>query len=134
MDPLMVPIVPGSKDGVHYLLGASKKISIVTARSDKESWKVERTKEWVNTHFPEIGSSHIAFVNHFYSDARPKSHACNELGITLMIDDSIENAYDLAEEGIVTILLEKPWNKHIPFDHHLVFRVKDWHEINSLFL
>lgn len=91
-----------------------------------------RTKSWVNAHFPEIGASHIAFVNHFYTDARPKSHACKEMNITLMIDDSIENVYDLAEAGIFCILLEKPWNRDIPFEHHLVYRVKDWYEIIAL--
>ena len=77
------------------LLKAGKEISIVTARSDQESWKVERTLRWIENHFPHISHDRVAFVNHFYHEARPKSVACKERGVTLMIDDSMENAHDL---------------------------------------
>ena len=46
-----------------------------------------------------------------------------------MIDDHIENARDLAANNIVTILLEKPWNRDHIINHPLVYRVKDWQEI-----
>jgi 5'(3')-deoxyribonucleotidase len=129
MHPATVPIVPFARDWVQRLIDLGLEISIITARSDKESWKVERTKDWVLTHFPEIWSSKIAFVNHFSDDSEPKSGACREHGVTLLIDDSIENAYDLSKEGIASIILEKPWNRDIIFDHPLVYKVKDWQEI-----
>lgn len=49
-----------------------------------------------------------------------------------MIDDSIENVYDLVEHGIHCLLLEKPWNRDIAFEHPLLTRVKDWEEIMKL--
>jgi uncharacterized HAD superfamily protein len=87
---------------------------------------VERTKNWVHHHFPKIADSEIHFVNHFTVDSKPKSEVCREYDITLMIDDSFENAEDLASAGITTILLEKPWNKNQSIIHPLVHRVKNW--------
>ena len=129
LDPLTVFPLPYSKEWVKALLDLQKNISIITARSDREAWKVERTKAWVQTYFPEIGESRISFVNHFHEESRPKSIACREHGVTLMIDDSIENAYDLSNGGIACILLEKPWNRDIEFSHPLLYRIKDWTEI-----
>ncbi len=129
LDPLTVPPLPYSKEAISALIGSGVTLSIITARSDREAWKVDRTKAWVQTHFPEIGESRISFVNHFYEEARPKSVACREHGVTLMIDDSIENAQDLALAGIGCILLDKPWNRDIDFTHPLVYRIKDWTEV-----
>ena len=113
------------------LLQAGREISIVTARSDQESWKVERTMRWLENHFPHISKDRVTFVNHFYDDAQPKSEACRERGITLMIDDSIENARDLAEAGVACILLDRPWNSRIDYTHPLMYRVSGWDEINA---
>jgi uncharacterized HAD superfamily protein len=46
-----------------------------------------------------------------------------------MIDDGLHNALDLAEHGIVCILLDKPWNRKDEADHPLIYRVQDWQEI-----
>lgn len=54
---------------------------------------------------------------------------CKDYDITLMIDDAIENAYELCDAGIYTILLEKPWNRDIVYEHPLLTRVKHWGEI-----
>jgi uncharacterized HAD superfamily protein len=114
---------------VKILRKAGKDISIVTARSDKEKWKVDRTILWVRSHFAFLGDTNIHFVNHSTNDARPKSHVCKKVGITLMIDDAFENAYELSHEGIACILLEKPWNRNADRDHSLIYRAKNWQEI-----
>lgn len=129
MDPVLVPNLPYTKEGVLQLIEKWKKISIVTARSDREAWKVERTKKWIETYFPEIWSDNITFVNHFSEGSLPKSHACKNAGITLHIDDSLEVAYDLSSAWIYCILLDKPWNRNTDFNHPLVHRVADWKEI-----
>ena len=49
--------------------------------------------------------------------------------MTLLIDDHIGNAQDLAQAGLTTIILDRPWNRHIEFQHPFVYRVKDWQEI-----
>ncbi len=129
MNPSQIPLVAWAKDGVGLFVSLKKNLSIITARSDQEEWKVIRTKNWISTYFPEIGKENIFFVNHFSHTALPKSVVCKNLGINLMIDDHIGNAQDLAENNIATILLEKPWNRHHRFEHPLIYRVKDWQEI-----
>lgn len=68
-------------------------------------------------------------MNHFSESAKPKSEICKQFGVTLMIDDAIENAHDLCQSGIDCILLEKPWNRDSSFEHPLLYRVKGWGEI-----
>jgi hypothetical protein len=109
---------------VDHLLHHGKLLSVITARSDDGTWKRPRTMKWIAHHFPEIQTVH--FVNHFSKEARPKSLVCGKYHITLMIDDSIENAIDLCEAWVSTILLEKPWNRDVDFEHPLLYRAKDW--------
>ncbi len=87
------------------------------------------TIEWVSYHFPHISLSDLHFVNHYSSESLPKSSVCKNLGITLLIDDHIDNARDMIDAGLSVILLEKPWNRDIIFDHPNLYRVKNWQEI-----
>jgi hypothetical protein len=112
--------------GLHNL---GKMLSIITARSDHESWKTERTTRWVRSHFAFLDDAPIYFVNHFSTDARPKSEVCKEISVSLMIDDAMENAHELCSAWISCILLEKPWNRYADFEHPLLYRAKDWYEI-----
>ncbi len=127
--PTDTPLVHGSRKWVEMLRSAGKRYSIITARNGNDQIKKRRTLDWVGYYFGEIPESDIHFVNHYSTEALPKSAVCKTLGIDLMIDDHIENARDLATNNIVTILLEKPWNRHDTFDHPLIYRVKDWEEI-----
>jgi 5' nucleotidase, deoxy (Pyrimidine), cytosolic type C protein (NT5C) len=129
MDPLSVPTVPDAIEGMKKLHAIGKDISIITARSNQESWKVERTLSWMRVHFPFVLEDRIHFVNHFSADALPKSQVCQSLWVTLMIDDALENAYELCHAGIATVLIERPWNRDIEYVHPLLYRVRDWHEI-----
>lgn len=129
LSPESVPPVQDSLEWVRKIHELGKNIAIVTARSNQESWKVERTTRWVRSHFSFLDDSTIHFVNHFSSDALPKSVVCKKYGITLMIDDAMENAHELTNSGISCILLERPWNRDVDFDHPLLHRVKNWKEI-----
>lgn len=46
-----------------------------------------------------------------------------------MVEDNIDYAIDLAENGIKTFLLEKYWNKERKENHKNLIKVKDWNEI-----
>lgn len=127
LDPQSIPLMQNAKNGVQLLEKRGIELSIITARSDDQDWKKPRTIHWVHTHLPTI--KNVYFVNHFSKDARPKSDICKSFGISMMIDDHIENALDLIEHGIACILLEKPWNRNEHFEHPLLYRVKDWEEI-----
>jgi 5'(3')-deoxyribonucleotidase len=128
-EPSSIPLSLGAERGVALLREKQFSLSIVTARSNQESWKVERTHGWVQKHFPFISSEDIHFVNHYATESQPKSVICTNLGISLMIDDSIENAIDLCEHNISCILLDKPWNRHIRFEHPLFYRAEGWNDI-----
>jgi uncharacterized HAD superfamily protein len=118
-----------SLEGVRILHNLGKSLSIITARSNHESWKLDRTTRWVRSHFSFLENTDIHFVNHFTADAKPKSHTCSLLGVTLMIDDAMENAHELCLAWISCLLLEKPWNRDVDFEHPLVYRAKDWKEV-----
>jgi uncharacterized HAD superfamily protein len=47
-----------------------------------------------------------------------------------MIEDNPDYALDLAENGILTYLLEKPWNKFRKETHKNLIKVKTWEEID----
>lgn len=49
-----------------------------------------------------------------------------------MIEDNLSVARDLTQNNIACIVLEKPWNRDIEYEHPLLYRVKDWQEIINL--
>jgi uncharacterized HAD superfamily protein len=133
LSPQSVATIEKSVEWVKRLYEIGKNLSIITARSDMEQWKRERTRAWIVTYFPFLSEDAIHFVNHFSEDSRPKSLVCKNHNISLLIDDAIENAYELCNNGISCVLLEKPWNRELIFEHPLLYRAKDWKEIiNSL--
>jgi uncharacterized HAD superfamily protein len=110
-------------------LSADKQFSIVTARNDLlQKISVEH---WVQENYPMIPKDQIYFANHIFGESRPKSQICKDKNITLFIDDAIHNAQDLVTSGIPCILLEKPWNRDIEYDHPLLYRVKDWNTLSQ---
>ena len=129
LSPWEVVPVDDAIEGVRDLYESGKTLSIITARSNHEPWKVERTIRWVRSHFSYIEDADIHFVNHFTDDMKPKSEICHKIWVSIMIDDSMENAHELCMNGIACILMEKPWNRDIAFEHALLYRVKNWREI-----
>jgi len=113
-------------NGVYHLSQKNTVLHIVTARNEHDHKK--DTHEWINKFFPEIHPSRIHFANHNSSQNILKSTICKSHGITLMIDDGLHNAEELAENGIECILLDKPWNQKEHLHPH-IYRVKDWNEI-----
>ena len=119
--------VDGSQDGANTLMQAGKILSIVTARNDTDHR--DDTQKWVSKHFPDIFDDRIFFANHLRDGHASKSSFCHQHHITLMIDDGLHNAIDLAENGIACILLDRPWNRNDEVNHQLIYRVKNWQEI-----
>lgn len=127
--PDTIPVVKWAIQWTEKLHKLGKSLSIITARNNQEYWRIKRTHDWVQMYFPFIGFENIHFVNHHSDEAKPKSEICVSKGVTLMIDDTMENIEDLCNNGIACILLERPWNLHSAFNHHLLYRAKDWREI-----
>lgn len=89
-------------------------LSIITARNGNNPTIRQVTIDWILRHFPYIPLDQIHFVNHYATESRPKSQVCQDLGITLCIDDHIVNAQDFSDHGISSILIDKPWNRSYP--------------------
>lgn len=124
--------IPGSQEGIDMLLKQQKELWIITARRSDTKRK-ENTYRWLETYFPRFQPSHVYFTDGDTMAAIPKSQICRDLGITLLIDDNMENAIDAVTHGITCILPEKPWNREKKYVHPLLYRVKNWKEILSLF-
>lgn len=130
--PANAPVIEGAKEGVARLDAMKKNLFSITARDATHALKFRGTYSWMQTHFPSIPQAHIFFANHFSESGVPKSLICRAHNITLIIDDSIQNAMDATEHGIVCVLLEKPWNKDKHYSHPLLYRVRGWHDIISV--
>ncbi len=106
--------VAGAIPAIDALKKAGHELYIITARSDSD---VEATELWLARHFFSSWPTTFAGVHYGRSrDADPtrrrlKSALCRELGIELMIDDTLGNARDCAEAGIRVLLLDQPWNQ-----------------------
>ncbi|GAB0175179.1 MAG: hypothetical protein HHAS10_10580 [Candidatus Altimarinota bacterium] len=119
--------VEDSIDGIFKLSEKGKLLHVITARNESDHGT--DTHEWLGTYFPEIHPTHIHFVNHISKNSLPKSGLCKSYNISLLIDDGLHNALDVATKGISCILINKPWNQK-SFDPHLpIYRVNSWKEI-----
>ena len=128
-DPKDTLVIDGALIWVSSLIQCGTKCSIVTARNGNDPIKRKITLDWLRHHFPHISIDDLHFVNHYSDESLPKSTICKNLWITLLIDDHIDNARDMMDAGLSMILLEKPWNRDIIFDHPNLYRVKNWQEI-----
>lgn len=120
-----------SHEKIYELKNKGYTLKIVTGRSEEF---LEYSNIWVKNNFWDIFDS-IHFANHFtyqnHSGKRKnKSEICQDLWITIMVEDIFDYALDLAENWILTYLIEKPWNKYITTEHKNIKRVTSWEEIN----
>ncbi len=89
-------------------------------------WKLKKyTEKWLEKHFANLVDE-IVYTDHFTDKHRNKWEVCRELWISHMIEDNMDYAIDLAENGIKTFLLEKPWNSHREEDHENLIKIKHW--------
>ncbi|KAF9411528.1 hypothetical protein BGZ94_001301 [Podila epigama] len=139
---LKVEPVEGSLETLKLLKSRLFSLVIVTAR---QQFVADLTKKFVDRHYPGIFES-IYFANHFLTEeekltfiSKPKSVICRDVHAQLLIDDSLENATEVANAGIPVLLFDLngsyKWNKleegqTLP---DKVTRVKSWKEIQDWF-
>jgi len=117
--------IRGAIKGVDYL-SKTKELHIITARPDET---IEETNRWINEVFPGKFAG-IHFGNHYSIKERipkKKSEICKELKITKIMEDTLHNAMDCANNGIEVLLLNQPWNKS-EINHEKIKRVYSWKE------
>ena len=122
-----IPPISWAKTGVQRLTDAWKTLIALTGRAD-DAWEV--TTSLVERHFPgQI--PRILFSNHDVAEKKKlKSQVAKENDIWLMIEDNIYHAIELAENGIPTILLDRPWNHDAVIPEWLpIYWLSNWEEI-----
>ncbi len=115
-------LLPEVKESIE-LISNTHEIYFITARPKKIKEKTELffKKEFPNNNF-----------NVFYSGdifgGKTKSEICEQIGISIMVEDNLTYALNCANKGIRVFLLDKPWNEHEKKNENII-RVNDWNEI-----
>lgn len=109
----------GAAESLHRLSGLHK-IHFVTARPKLMS---EVTSDWLERHDIPADSVTLLGTHHKTSRAR-------ELGCDVFLEDSLENALELADAGIRVLLIDCSYNKG-PLARGIT-RVKDWRSAERL--
>lgn len=116
--------ISGAVEGIRALK-KDNVFHIITAKPD-----ILRsvTQQWLDKYFPGIFES-VHFTNSigFPGIGRTKAEVCNELGVEIFVDDSMDNAKNVSSVGIPVLLLNSPWNQGEV--SQLVTRVNSWQEI-----
>jgi len=92
----------------------------------------EMSKKWLHTYFPHIFTS-VHHTNQATKNKKEETHKksaiAKKLKIDIMIDDHITYALDCADNEILTLLFDAPWNRHYTNTHTFLKRVASWEEI-----
>jgi len=120
-----IPVIEWSKKWIQKLKENGFNLHIITARHSKLE---KTTQEWVRNHFSDFFQN-IHFANDNSKQSQPKYSICQDIGASLMIEDNLDYALELADNGVACFLLEKPWNRHRTEEHERIKRVKNWEEI-----
>ncbi|MBS3146997.1 hypothetical protein J4471_04860 [Candidatus Woesearchaeota archaeon] len=120
----LIKPVSGSQIGISRL-SISNELHVITARPNELKTK---SIEWIDNYFKDRFKQ--IYITNYYSKngkSQKKSKICADLGIEILIEDSIENAFDCLDQNRNIILLETPWNKHL--SHKDIYMAKNWLQI-----
>lgn len=123
--------LPPIEEAAHVLrkLYTVHRLLVVTGRPN---FLELTTRDWLQLHFSDLFEN-VAFTNYFDS-TRHKGEVCNELGVTVLIDDHMAHCLSALEHGVRPILFgDYPWNQanDLPSPIH---RAHNWQEIEALLL
>ncbi|KAG1142789.1 hypothetical protein G6F37_007288 [Rhizopus arrhizus] len=134
------PIKDYALEALKLLKKRHFQLVIITSR---QQFVAEKTKKFIDRHYPGIFES-IYFCNLNLSEkerleyiSKPKSVICQEIGVDVLIDDSIEHALDCSNLNMNVLLYDKQgkynWNhyqKQLPNNVHRVF---NWKQVMTQF-
>lgn len=116
--------VQGSIAGIEKLK-LNNDLYIITSKPENLK---QVTMDWLEKHFPNtFKKTYFASKVHGDKNKRAKGEICKEIGIELFVDDSIENANNIASIGIPVLLYDAPWNQGTISAN--INRVYSWDEI-----
>lgn len=125
-----IPPFPGSLAAVQELR-RQHRLVVITSRWGEA---VRQSSPWLEKNFPSLIDGVYFSLNEFVPEESggtlSKAEICSQLGVELMIEDSVSVALDCQSSGIPVLLLAHPWNR-IALDWGLQ-RVASWAEIPPL--
>ena len=101
------------------------------AISSRSTCIKEETEKCLEKHFGK-GIREIYLANGFgfgEGNVLTKSEIARKLEVELVVEDSMEEAREIAKSGIKVFLYDSPWNQGIP--PHNVTRIYSWQDIVS---
>jgi len=119
-----IPFVNGAREGIKRLT-KDNELFFITSRPLKIK---EKTEQFFRKNFPELNYEIIFSGDIWGSQEKKKPVICKRLCIENIIEDNINYAFDCAKSGIITYLLNKPWNQNGNLPKNII-RVKSWNEI-----
>ena len=103
-------------------------IYVITARP---SYLEDKIRNRIESNYGACFKDIILTDQVFEKDnARKKSEICNDVGAKLMIDDSVNHAYDCVSEDIDVFLMDMPWNQNYKADDKII-KVYSWDDIEK---
>ena len=123
----ILPIL-NSQAGIS-LLSKYHELHIITSRIEKIR---SETNDWITKYFSNLFSG-IHFSSNVYrqKNGKTKAQICSDLGIKIMIEDSIDYAFECASQNVQVLLIDKPWNRNGGKNHDLITRVNGWETPND---
>ncbi|MDE2021886.1 MAG: hypothetical protein KGI71_03150 [Patescibacteria group bacterium] len=114
--------VPGSLEAI-ATLADSHELHVITSRP---SYVKDLTHAWLEQHFSKRFSG-LHFTSHFEPGAGSKAEVCRSLGISLLVEDSLIHAHDVAASGVPVLLFDCPWNQESV--SHGITRIFTWEDV-----
>jgi 5'(3')-deoxyribonucleotidase len=119
--------IEGSQEAID-ILANSNDLFLVTSRSLSVK---EKTENWLNEFFKDKFKGIFYSSNHYSkaeNSGKTKSQLCSELGISVLIDDSLDYVLQCPPAGIIGILFgDYAWNQNGNLPEGII-RVKNWTE------
>ena len=117
--------VPSARKAI-FTLKQNNDLFIITSRKNDIA---ETTQKWINKYFPNIFTE-IYFANNYFQggDSKTKAQICDEIGIDILIEDSMEYALECVNSKRKIFLLDCPWNQY-PELPQGIRRFLSWDEI-----
>lgn len=116
-------LVEGAYNGI-IKLSKENDLFFVTSRAEFMEGK---TRDFFER-FPNLKYKLIFTRDVWGSQEKTKANICKKLGIETIIEDNINYAFDCANLGIITYLLNKPWNQNGSLPKNII-RVENWNQI-----
>lgn len=119
-------MIDGAYDALSQL-AKNYQMVVVTGRSESTR---RQTKKWLGNNFPALFSG-IYFANTFLRRKdeleRKKSNICLDIGVDILIEDSVEEAVEVSSVGVSVLLFDRSWNRTVVSDS--LFRVNNWSHV-----